>query len=197
MKRNEMKVKQHGLTLMELLIIIGIILTLTSLTLSVVRLGISAAQRIQCINNLRQIYEATKLYEEEFGSPPILAKHFVSWNPELEQIMICPSDPYQGYGDIARYISRYGEEAKNRFSIVPFSYEPIYWTWYWMLKIKPKFGRFGEESDWWREDWQKTINAIQQRINKPNMPVVICPFHNLAIFRDGNVGKSPPPIILD
>lgn len=61
------------------------------------RLEISAARKVQCINNLRQIYEATKLYEEEYGSPPFRPIHFVGWDPNLKQIVICPSDPYQGY----------------------------------------------------------------------------------------------------
>lgn len=187
--------KRKGLTLMELLIVIGIILALASLILGVVRLGVNAAQKVQCINNLRQIYEATKLYEEEYGSPPFRAIHFVSWYPDLKQIMICPSDPYRGYEDIARY-SDY-EEAKKHSEFVPFSYEPIYWTWYWMLRIKPHFRASEDEKDWWEKDWQETIKVIQQRIDKPDMPVVICRFHDLAIFRDGNVKRAPPPIRVD
>lgn len=188
--------KKNSFTLMELLIVTGIILTLVSLILSLVHLGINAARKIQCINNLRQIYNATRLYEEEYGSPPFLAKHFVIWNPELKLIMICPSDPYQGYGDIAARSKNYEEKAKDYPNFVPFSYEPIYWTWYWMLRIKPHFGRFGEENEWWEKDWEETVKVIRQKINEPDTPVIFCPFHNLAIFRDGNVRKFIPKIVI-
>lgn len=188
--------KEKGLTLMELLIVIGIILTLASLVLGVVHLGLNVAQKVQCINNLRQIYTATKLYEEEYGSPPLRAKQFVSWNPNLKQVVICPKDPYQGCGDIIRY-GNCSKALKEHPDFVPFSYEPIYWTWYWMLKTKPHFrASSDEEKEWWEKDWQETIIAIQRRMNKPDMPVVFCPFHNLAIFRDGNIGRTPPPIII-
>lgn len=87
---------RKGLTLLELLITVGIVLALASLIIGLVRIGLNVARRTQCANNLRQIYLATKLYEEQFGSPPFFPKHFVTWKPEFAPMLICPSDPYQG-----------------------------------------------------------------------------------------------------
>lgn len=180
--------RSKGLTLTELLIVIGIISVLVSLVIGVVRLGINVARKVQCINNLRQIYKMTKLYEEEYDSPPFRAIHFINQYPNMKQIVICPSDPYQGYEDIAQTgYANYEEIVKKYPNFVPFSYEPIYWTWHWMLRIKPHFKTPEDEKDWY-----EILKIIQQRIDKPDMPVVLCKFHDIAIFRDGNVGRASP-----
>ena len=87
---------KQGFTLLELLLVIGIILALISLIIGIVHISLNITRKIQCANNLRQIYLATKIYEEEFGAPPWFLKHFVTWKPEYASLLICPSDPYQG-----------------------------------------------------------------------------------------------------
>ncbi|MER3500945.1 MAG: hypothetical protein C4295_05610 [Candidatus Fervidibacterota bacterium] len=142
--------KDKGLTLIELVIAVGILLALISLVLGVVRMGLEAARRAQCANNLRQLYLATKLYEEQFGAPPFHPKHhFLAWNPNLAPLLICPSDPYKGY--------RHKHMVKPEF-FVPESYDFIYWGAYHVVRTPPERRRRGPTNIWverccCRPDW--------------------------------------------
>ena len=88
--------KGRGLTLIELLIVVGIIATLAGLILSVVHLARRAAYVAYCTNNLKQIHLALKLYEEDFGAAPFLPWDLVSYKPDIASVLICPADPTEG-----------------------------------------------------------------------------------------------------
>lgn len=65
--------RRRGLTLIELLIVIGIIAILVGLTLPAVQDAREAARRAQCRNHLRQIILATHAFESARGGfPPCL-----------------------------------------------------------------------------------------------------------------------------
>ncbi|MGB7156787.1 MAG: type II secretion system protein [Tepidisphaeraceae bacterium] len=69
-------------TLVELLVVIGIIALLVSLLLPTVRKAWMAAQNAQCLSNLRQIGQATTMYRADTGRIPwffILRNN--GWNP--------------------------------------------------------------------------------------------------------------------
>lgn len=167
--------KRSGLTLKEVLIVAGIVLVLVSLVLEVIRLGFNSIRKIQCANNLHQIYLATKLYEEQFGTPPFSPKHFITWKPELASILICPSDPYRGH----LFEDSYAPE-----SFVPHSYFLNYWGFSLLVRL-PRENIHGpkEMTDQMLKNWWYELTA-------PDGHWFVCPFHELAVFRDGKIGKA-------
>jgi prepilin-type N-terminal cleavage/methylation domain-containing protein len=62
--------RRCGVTLLELVIVIGVIAILVALTLPVISGVRSRAQRIQCIQNLKSLYIGTDLYIQQNGMWP-------------------------------------------------------------------------------------------------------------------------------
>ena len=112
--------KRHGFTLIELLVVIAIIAILASLLLPALASSKQKAQGIACINNLKQLGIAVRMYsdendgklpEAEFlptvpSSPPLpricdLLAQQVGYNsnslPQSSSVFRCPSDRVQRF----------------------------------------------------------------------------------------------------
>lgn len=159
--------RARGLTLVELLIVVGIILTLTSLVIGITRIANEVKTKIQCMNNLRQLYLASKMYEQDFGAPPMYYDQLLAWQPSCRTLLICPKDPFQGFA------AGGWSPVKGSPHYVPHSYMPQYWGAYWILKGKIKLiGR----PEWIKRDIER---ASKERY------YFICQYHGIAISVDG------------
>lgn len=58
--------RRHGFTLVELLVVIGIIALLISILMPALNRARSASQQITCASNMRQVFMALKFYADDF-----------------------------------------------------------------------------------------------------------------------------------
>lgn len=173
--------KGKGWTLVELLVIVGIILTLINLTIAVVGIASDIRSKVKCMNNLHQLYLVSKLYEQDFGVPPFDFKELITYKPEVRSLLICPKDPFQGYaaGGYSHVCSDPQSERCKKFlkTYIPHSYPPQYWISYWALKGRIKL--IG------RPEWiAKSIEKF-----KIEKYYFICSYHELGVTLDGRVER--------
>ena len=110
--RTEEPIRHFSFTLMELLVVIGIVGVLAGLGLPALSAARERARRTGCASNLRQIGLGLELYASGnrgllphcegvpfLGGRPYLRQTLNDANLELKKVFLCPSDPRPGAAD--------------------------------------------------------------------------------------------------
>lgn len=97
-------------TLIEMLVVLVIIAVLAQYLVSLTASARERAWRTRCISNIRQLVEASKMYESDYGQLPVHCpggdprRNFghMLWRPSIDvyvrdnNIYLCPLDPLKG-----------------------------------------------------------------------------------------------------
>jgi prepilin-type N-terminal cleavage/methylation domain-containing protein/prepilin-type processing-associated H-X9-DG protein len=99
---------RSGFTLVEMLVVIGVIAILASLLMPALARAKGKARQAKCLNNIRQLGLAATLYTDDFGGElPPRRERAAAWPNKLKpyfidgQILTCPNDRF-GFLGIGR-----------------------------------------------------------------------------------------------
>lgn len=90
---------RRGFTLVEMLVVIGIIAVLAAILFPVIVSATHAARKAKCISNLRQLTQAQRMYSDDYDRTLVPARAGVyTWcqilQPQMrnDQIILCPEE---------------------------------------------------------------------------------------------------------
>ncbi len=130
-----MMAMKRGMTLVELLIVVGIIAIVAGLSMAVIFRVRQRAYLAVCINNLRQLVQAVHMYEQDWGTVPIerptetpegiygRVHQMIYPYVKNDAVYLCPADFTGGR-------MSYAEDAHGR----PAPYDPNPWAVTWQGK---------------------------------------------------------------
>lgn len=91
--------KRPGFTLVEMLVVIGVIAVLAAILFPIIASATRSARKAKCVSNLRQLYMAQKLYSDDYDRTLVPARAGgVTWcqilqsNMKSKEIVLCPED---------------------------------------------------------------------------------------------------------
>ena len=102
-----LRASRIGYTLVEMLVVLAAVSTLSALAVGVVARSRASTRGIRCLNNLRQISAGLVMHHEKYGTlpdpkervlPAMLAE-FIS----DEKLFVCPSSPYPTTDSYSQY----------------------------------------------------------------------------------------------
>jgi len=93
---------RKGLTLMEILLVLLIVLAIILLILPILAQARKQAKRAVCVENMRQVYTAWKIYLDDYGFSEYEPKNYPFMRmlkPYIKHpsTLICPTDPLDGW----------------------------------------------------------------------------------------------------
>ena len=157
--------RQTAFTLIELLVVIAIIGILAAMLLPTLGRAKGAAQRISCLNNLRQINLSSRMYIDENDGYLLPRSHPNRWPQRLldgyrtVRILVCPSDGPN---------PRTGESDTNQWpaDAAPRSYIYNAWNDFYLEQLNNA------------RDWRKAAatNGMSLRENAVQFPSETCSF---------------------
>ena len=83
--------KTHGFTLLEIMIVVSLIGMLAAIAIPNLVKARSQSQLNACVNNLRQIDDATQQWALEHGANPSSTVAFDDIQPYLKSSVLCPA----------------------------------------------------------------------------------------------------------
>lgn len=89
--------REHGLTVLELLVVVLIIMLLVALLLPVISASRNRARTTVCMSNMRQLVSALLMYRQDNGAFPPFAQYVFPYTKSRE-VFRCPHDYAVNFG---------------------------------------------------------------------------------------------------